>query len=977
MSHTQRILLTALCLAQALNSVRAADEPPFAGKPIAVVGAEYGRYDVKRFQYLILAPSEVAWELKGEFLDPEEFPNYSLVILFSSCPEELTPQQMSAIRDYLEQGGRLLHTGGGIYTGVGRKLKPYPWLRTATWNYHGNSKPPQFSGSFLLKDHPYLAGVDTNRAYKWQESWYSVKLMEGALNIIGHGDRSNFCVVPVGKGQLIWLWEGIFRLRQNKADMVALYEVFRNIIRAAKPLTIPTQIEQNVPELRTDPSTLVCWRRDWELGAQNDYVFVPPYPGDEDRLKELDFYSAIGERDSQFFLCQSLTPQKVTATLTPLRQAGTDQEIPGQIRLLISAKPPVVPSLVRKGMEHLPGELGAFMLTPVDDGFEVGDHRPRVLWLELSTHGLAPGRYASRVSLKGERGGTIALPINVKVYPVRMPKNRMAKLRYWGGSMPSREPFFSELERQGCCQVVVSYPQTDRIKVRGTGLTLRDALKAKPTMFSADRFPELDFTGMYDDALLGALAHGLNFILVRDVRTGALVASAGTGQKLDWRDPSPWPEDFQALYALYYQALYEYFQERGFEDADEIWMDEPTMEAIRKRYVPRAKLHARGGMGSAATWTTPGFMRPEDTNVFARYTTGWSMYPIMFGKFLRFVRESSVEMHPRARIGITRGGCGFALRNPYNRARALGWQLIYYGEPVNFLCTGPLWKQWLYYVDFDRDGRYPQGVEGERLLAFGSSDPTDETTPLLSSSDWEGARDGVDDANIARILEWYLKALAPRSKGLPRLAGILDRIKTDKALWFGEESPIGFGLEPAQYRHKDLSYDYVKLIPPSSTGIELAKKRVLDYLEELVPFAGEVAGSLHWHQWELVSKGQVKSSVVVPADADPRLRAAVDGFLTKCRQLSGSAPALRRAQTSEVSIVVGTSADPLLRQIMDKRGWSADNTYPGAGSYLIKRDREAGILLVVGTDLDGAILGLRNFSVFLQAHGHWLSPAPR
>ena len=492
-SHLQRTLLTALYLACAYTG---AADPPFAGKPVAVIGAEYGKYDIKRFQYLILAPSDIAWELKGEFLDPEEFLNYSLVILFSSCPGELSSQQMTAIRDYLEQGGRVLHTAGGIYTGVGRKLKPYPWLRAETWSYHGNSKPPRLSGSFLLRDHPYLAGVDTSRAYNWQRSWYSVKLTEGAHSIVGDGDRSCFCVVPVGRGELTWLWEGIFRLRENKPDAMALHEVFRNIIAAAKPLTLPTQIAQNVPELRTDPDALVCWRRDWDFGAQDDYVFARPYPEDGDRVEGLDFYSAMDERDTQFFLCQSLIPQKVAATLAPLRRAGTDREIPGKIRLMISATPPLVPSLVRKGKEHLPSKLGAFMLTPVESEFEMSGHRPRVLWLELSTHGLAPGRYASKVSLRGARGGTVDLPIRAKVYPVRMPRSRLAQLRYWGGAMPSREPFFSELERQGCCQVVVSYPRTDRIKIRGTELTLRDALKAKPTVFSADRFPALDFTGM-------------------------------------------------------------------------------------------------------------------------------------------------------------------------------------------------------------------------------------------------------------------------------------------------------------------------------------------------------------------------------------------------------------------------------------------------------------------------------------------------
>ncbi len=117
--------------------------------------------------------------------------------------------------------------------------------------------------------------------------------------------------------------------------------------------------------------------------------------------------------------------------------------------------------------------------------------------------------------------------------------------------------------------------------------------------------------------------------------------------------------------------------------------------------------------------------------------------------------------------------------------------------------------------------------------------------------------------------------------------------------------------------------------------------------------------------------------VVITDDADPRLLAAVEEFLGECRQLCGRAPTLGKPQTSGVSIVIGTSADPLLKKIMTARGWHADDSYPGAGSYLIKRDKEADLLLGVGTDLDGAILGLHNFSVFLRGSGHWLSSRSR
>jgi hypothetical protein len=72
------------------------------------------------------------------------------------------------------------------------------------------------------------------------------------------------------------------------------------------------------------------------------------------------------------------------------------------------------------------------------------------------------------------------------------------------------------------------------------------------------------------------------------------------------------------------------------------------------------------------------------------------------------------------------------------------------------------------------------------------------------------------------------------------------------------------------------------------------------------------------------------------------------------------------------TIVIGISKDPLVASILKARGWSADDKYPGPGNYLIKRSKKDNLLLVVGTDEKGLLLGLKNFSVFLRGEGMWM-----
>ena len=975
-------------------------------KPIALVlGRE--TYDRPRITRRILAPSGYVWEDRGDFLDPQEFDNYSLVVWLSGCPTNLNERQIGDLKQWLEAGGRLLHTGQGLLLrGFNRNFKPHPWLGITSWHYL-NLPHTRITHPALLPNHPYLQGVDLKQTYHWQAAYHTVRLdTNRSHNIIGTNDVSIFAATPVGRGEIAWLWSGPYRAhnRDIPAESPAFERIVHNVIAAARPLTAPEAISRHTPLLAANPAHLICWQRDWDYAFQDDYVFEKPFPQSDEIVNHLSFNTAIDEYDTHFFLCQSLATQRVAVTLGPLQAQSDLTTHHGHLRLLLSDRAPLVPARVRPGQEELPGKMGRFMLAPVTNSFTIDSWRPRVLWLELSSAGLKPGDYRSRLLLQGE-SNQWELPLQIKIYPVRMPRQRLAELRYWGQELPLREPFFREQVRQGSPQITLRRPRSGDVRLLESGQTLQHALRHTPERFADTPFPALDFRGAYETNLLHSLAHGLTYIQLMDIVTGAVIARAATGRQ-PLPNPVEWTETHRHIYREYYRQLCHYLLERGFNRIDQSWGDEPGVEWIATNYVPYARLFLEAGLGAGTTWTVGGFMTPGQLNVFAPYTTDWSMYSIMVPNLFKFMREGSVALPPHATVGLTRGGSGHALRNPFNRSRTKAWELVYYGQPLSFIKMGPIWKEWRYY-EGDIYGNH--GSEGSRLIAYGSADPFAGSVPLLSSSDWESAREGVDDVNLVRILEWYLDYFETKSSFNMHLKRLIAAIRDDMRGWFVPEGgsaseTSGFdgerlreaeelkskGMTPPEkpgflVRQKRFDnaprgnhYRYESLLPPPTPTLEALKKRVLDHLESLRPYVSEVGGSLLWHDWTLVENGK-RCFELLTAPGSERLTTAVAEFAARCEEISGCRPAIRESaawdqQRQRISLLLGTSEDPTIQRLLREMGRTVDNTYPGPGSYLILRQPQHNTILVVGTDEPGLLLGLKNFAVFLEGRGRWLLP---
>ena len=955
------------------------------GKPIAVVAhGNASGGDRKFFRYYVTAQLGVVSRDCGEFLDPSEFGNYSLVAWLRGCERQFTPVQIAALKRYLDNGGHLLMTNGAIYNALGRPFEEMPWVGARTWAY--NAK--RWQAEVLAQDHPYLAGVSTENA-AWLSTYHGM-IDHRAGRILGQGNASTLCCTEVGKGRLIFSSYGPYDARDEVAK-AGIMQLYRNIVLAVSPLTEREQatalLAENAPGKK-----LALWQRDWTGSTASRLLWEPAGPRSEDILTTLQFSSVREETDTAFFCIQSATSLGTVVIRTaPLRRAGGAVAEAGGIATLVMGQAPDVPldPPERYGaIDH--SRRGPFYLVPPEklaprdeSAVELQPTRPRTVWVQVSTKGLAAGPYESRITFSTRDGQTLGvLPVTVDIAPIAMPNPRLVQLRTWGGGISNDPRLLRDVQRQGSDGAIISYPDTQKVKLRNSDVTLATALQAPEVHLRARRpSPLLDFGELWDECLDNYLAHGVTSLRLKDARTGPQWAEAVTGETGTIRTAyDEWPPAWRDACIGYYRQVTEYLHERGFGMAHPIWTDEPSMSSIEKNYLPLAKAYIAAGMGPGSHWTTSGWMHPAMANRFIPWVRDLSMYQYGYPNLLEFLRAGAVKLGEGTIVGFTRGGTGLAVRNPHVTSRLGPWSILHQGPPVHFWRTGPIWKGWLYYIDFTRNQWFRLGgVQGERLLAYGSSDHQDTSVDMLTSSDWEGARDGVDDANLGRMVEWYLPRLQARAAGAwkERLAAI----EAERKLWFSDSSPFPIGLKAVDYLHKPkdgekLEYHIHTVAADTTRDIEAGKRYLIGLLREMAPHVRRSDVQVWWHDWALVRDGEPTARVVVSPAAAPAVKesaAALTG-----RVLDNSHVMIHLVETDELSatqqtvILVGAAGDPPVARLLQQTGLQLDARYPGRGNYRIARLKDRNIVAILGTDTAGVMRGVRNWLAFVNPQGHWL-----
>ncbi len=956
-------------------------------RPVAIVGSGgLGEGDRRFFEYYVSAELGVVSDDRGDFLEPAEFPKYSMVVWLRECPRKFTPEQADAAESYVESGGHLLMTNGAVIGALDRPFKAAPWIGAATWGYAQKG----WQAEVLRKDDPCLAGVEAAGA-PWLSGPHALLRFQGVSVLGKPGEFTTLGYIELGAGRFIFSTYGPYDCR-DEATKAQVLRIYRNLVAQAGPLTESAQaaalLSAAAPERK-----LVLWRRDWDGSVESRLIWRPCGPRPEELLATLDFASVREEIDTAFFCVQATAEVgEVHLVAEPLRAADGREAPASALRVLVMGQAPEVPidppptyakvDRSRRGPFYLipveqlkPAGKPAFRLTPLE---------PRTLWVQVNTRGLAPGSYTSRIAFSTAGGERLAeLPIRVEVAPILMPDPRIVQLRTWGGGIGDDPRLAREMGRQRCDAGVISYPDTQKIRLRNTETTLQDALRAKTSPLRGQTPPpRLDFTRQWNDWLDLYLDNGITFLMLKDTRTGQWWADAVTGRTCDVTEPyERWPEDWRAAYVDYYAQLQEYLSERGFLTAYPHWTDEPSYTAIQKSYLPRAKAYCAAGLGPGSNWTTPGWMTPEHVHSFAPWTRDFGMYQYGYPNLQRFLREGFVKLPAQSQVGFTRGGTGLGVRFPHHQSRILGWSVVQQGPPAHFIRTGPIWKGWLYYVDCTADAWFRLGgVQGERLLAYGSSDSNDTSIDMLTSSDWEGARDGVDDANLARMVEWYLPRLKARAEGAWRQR--LEQIEAERALWFTEQGPLAIGRREVHYHHEPrdgpvLDYRYLAATAESTQAIEAAKRYVLGILQEMAPHVSPADVQVEWHDWVLVRDGQPQMTLVHSPGSPAAKQAAQQLAEHVSRRYGVTLPIQPTDDLSSVpgpKLLVGLAADKPVKTLSDQIDLQLDDRYPGPGGYRIQRLADQQLLALAAVDEAGLRRGTRNWLCFLRPLGHWLLP---
>lgn len=954
-------------------------------KPVALVGSGgLGEGDLRFFEYYVTAELGVVSEDRGDFLEPAEFGKYSMVAWLRECPRKFTPEQTAAAKAYIESGGHLLMTNGAMIGALDRPFEGTPWIGAATWAYAQKG----WQAEVLKKDDPCLAGVAAEGA-PWLSGPHALMKFEG-VNVLGKsGEFTTLGYMPLGAGRFIFSTYGPYDCRDEPTKAQVL-RIYRNLVTQAQPLTESAQAAALL-SAAAPGRKLVLWRRDWDGAVESRLIWRPCGPRPEELLATLDFACAREEIDTAFFCVQAAEDVgEVKIETDSLRAADSRETPPGALRVLVMGQEPEVPIDPPPTYAKVDrSRRGPFYLIPAEQlelrgksAFRLAPLEPRTVWVQVNTRGLAPGSYTSRVVFSTAGGDPLAeLPIRVEVAPVLMPDPRIVQLRTWGGGIGADPRLAREMGRQRCDAGVISYPDTQKIRLRNTETTLQEALRSKTsTLRGQSPPPRLDFTRQWNDWLDLYLDNGITFLMLKDTRTGQWWADAITGRTCDVTEPyERWPADWRAAYVDYYAQLQEYLSERGFLTAYPHWTDEPSYTAIQKDYIPRAKAYCAAGLGPGSNWTTPGWMAPEHVNSFAPWTRDFGMYQYGYPNLQRFLREGFVKLPAGSQVGFTRGGTGLAVRIPHHQSRILGWSVVQQGPPAHFIRTGPIWKGWLYYVDFTAEAWFRLGgVQGERLLAYGSSDPNDTSVEMLTSSDWEGARDGVDDANLARMVEWYLPRLKTRAEG--EWAKRLEQIEAERARWFTEKSPFAISRREVHYHHepKDgpvLDYRYLAATADSTQAIENAKRYMLRLLKEMAPHVTPADVQVEWHDWLLVRDGQPQITLVHSPES-PAAKYAAQQLVEQLQRSCGVTLAIR--QTDDLSsvpgpkLLVGLATDKPVKSLAGKIELQLDDRYPGQGGYRIKSLTDQRLLTIAAVGELGFERGVSNWLRFVRPLGHWL-----
>ena len=929
-----RSLACALFIGLACAAVQgAAQEAPAGSKPIALVGDGYGKHEVTSIIRNICDREDWVFEKKGGFLPVEDWGKYALVVIADAQERPFTAEEQSRIKQYLEEGGRLLliQQAPRSLADAGSEDAQYEWLGMRQRAIKG-------VGDAMILQDPVLAGVVGDTRPSWLAGTQGVaNLADDVQVLIGSGSEALVARRDVGKGRVYYAGNELFRLRlpasPHVGDSGSYVKLLRNIIAEAKPRTASDWHRVLAADWKKRDTRFLLWNREWQRGTETGPIFEPPLPAESELVTSVDVDLAVDEYEA------------IQLNFTDLGEGGVlSWEVdlgglpPTALTIFVQDCPdpipwPKDPSLVRESPFWL---MPPKALEPKgDETVRIGKEQTRILWLKWNSHGLKPGSHAGKIrfSVNGAEAGQLGL--NVRVHGIRVPKRRAITLQPFGhvyGDVNKVEPalrFKRNLRDHGFEWSLINTLRPETFLVEGKPLTPR-SLKEHLAAIASPAPPGIDFSSM-DAFVDAALEHNLTYFRATQNVTESINGLCQNAKLTD--------EQTKAVRHWYLREFARYMADKGIRHLAVSMGDEMNAEELRGRFLPWSQDLASAGLGATSSFSTAAVAEAGLAEALAPNVSAWTLNRQHIPKFMAWVREGKIRL-PEGTLTGTYGageGRGTEIRKNASASRMIGWEAWALG--TDYCAPNPYFKSWLYYCDYSLD----RGLGGERFVSYLDAENLD--APLVNSPFIEGMRESIEEANLAWAMNWYLQKLGDRAPEALRQ-------RAEKLVGHGGGHLLSWKPQPdGEPGHA---------IDASREAYLQAKRGVLEILEALRPLADQagLVPGVFWNNLPLMQDGLAVAQLAGRGDASP-IQAELQNL--SGRQLPEAGESIPKEGTV---IFVGTPEDSSLPEAVKH-----DLGPHGTPASWIREIRQGDrlVLWVGGTDDKQVAKAVRHFVGFLRA----------
>ncbi|MGD9497137.1 MAG: hypothetical protein AB7Y46_12640, partial [Armatimonadota bacterium] len=251
-----------------------------------------------------------------------------------------------------------------------------------------------------------------------------------------------------------------------------------------------------------------------------------------------------------------------------------------------------------------------------------------------------PGELSARLVVTGAGGRTQTIALSGTVHPVRLPDRRLISLKSYGGSVYmftggpemgsenlERLEFYltdGELMGNSVCEITLNPDQAlSAVRVRGTDLTIAQALEQRPELFAdLSDLPALDFT------FLNPWIHQSQLHGCRWAETHAPPLSRSNTLALIHRvagaQVEPESEAYRQVYVWYLREFGRWMLERGWPEVGVKISDEIAPDEVPE-WIKTAELCKQAGLRPYTTITGNVATTPDLLNAMDPVADGWQI----------------------------------------------------------------------------------------------------------------------------------------------------------------------------------------------------------------------------------------------------------------------------------------------------------------------------------------------------------------